>query len=216
MAITERPVIHGYDHLPDGPDPIPVDLLFQNRSTGIRYIIGDMLDPADLHTFDNGGPTIDGNAGDTIQFDHWLTNDDGSVFANDGAGNLDLGATYGNIELLRPGLYGSFAALRWTANGTTNGAFGVDCRISAGAVLDGSASGFLQRVFWDNYAITAPYDPTGVDDYDVRDHSVSYVSTSNSGTQAAAALRGQIVSGGTGINTFYTPQLAVFWIGHIV
>ena len=222
MSDGSRPVMHGRDHLPGGADPIPLDILSAQTFAG-RYIRGRLSSNSTLHTYEQdaspGG--IDSTGRDRISFQSWTTNDDGSVFSNDGAGGLDLTATQSDILILRTGLIAVFAYVTWTAKGiTTHRTFGVAATVGSGAVNLGyndSGIGGSGR-YWENFSRNSVTDQAaGTYDFEVRDQTFAYVTTANT-CNVWAALRIDHDSTGTieaSTNTFYAPQIGVFWLGNL-
>lgn len=179
----------------------------------IRYLIGNMADPEELHDFDQGGDTIDGVAGLNIRFDQWASNDDGSVFSNDGAGGLQLGSyVSGNVDLLAVGRYDVFTYTFWTGKGTGPERFGIVSSVDAGMPIISYDPRIGTPRFWYNFSQTSVVDPAGGFDFAVQDDVVVYADVANA-YSAQAVLRDDAVSGGDGLNTFYNPQIGLIWHG---
>jgi len=213
-----RQPLHARNHRPGGEDPLPLDAFAESIGKQVRYIVGHMSgNRSDLHTYVASAPqSIDGDTsvGNTIPFSTWESNDDGAVFSNDGAGGFSATATANQVSLKAAGLYVCFAFTLWTAAGLDAARFGINAFLSNSELsLDKSMP--LSTLFWDNYAQRSVLDDTGATDFAVRDQRWAWFTSADPSHVASAALDITAISGGVSTNTFYSPQIAVVWVGNL-
>lgn len=210
---------HAWRHHPTkGTDPVDLTEILQTIPV-TRYIVGNYSD-SDWHTFEQAATPggIDGTGDDQPTFDTWVSNDDGSVFANDGAGGYGGSETSALVRLKQIGLYAMFANTKWKApsSGTsTPNSCGIVCSLGGG-VTEISQHPNDTRRYWNNFALGNVTDQFAYSfDFNVWDMLLAWVPTADY-FDAGVTLRIEADTSGTiedPTRDFKDPQIGIVYIG---